>query len=130
MVWSLCVFFKQRTAYVLRISDWSSDVCSSDLWVCQVHRADPCHRGPERRLAYRPSYLSSTGSIQEERGGPVADPPAQKLLPANRTSPISAGCSQRGRVKPLDLSRRSGKCCGMSVAQFHASLRSDRKSVV
>src|SRR3546814_16038714 len=25
------VFFKQKTAYVLRISDWSSDVCSSDL---------------------------------------------------------------------------------------------------
>src|SRR3546814_3863065 len=24
-------FFKQRTAYELRISDWSSDVCSSDL---------------------------------------------------------------------------------------------------
>src|SRR3546814_20321281 len=30
---SLCVFFffKQKTAYELRISDWSSDVCSSDL---------------------------------------------------------------------------------------------------
>src|SRR3546814_6987111 len=25
------VFFKQKTAYELRISDWSSDVCSSDL---------------------------------------------------------------------------------------------------
>src|SRR3546814_5971133 len=32
---SLCVlfvfFFKQKTAYEMRISDWSSDVCSSDL---------------------------------------------------------------------------------------------------
>src|SRR3546814_4945239 len=27
----LIVFFKQKTAYELRISDWSSDVCSSDL---------------------------------------------------------------------------------------------------
>src|SRR3546814_1060399 len=26
-------FFKQKTAYELRISDWSSDVCSSDLAV-------------------------------------------------------------------------------------------------
>src|SRR3546814_14427733 len=26
-----CVFFKQNTAYEMRISDWSSDVCSSDL---------------------------------------------------------------------------------------------------
>src|SRR3546814_5222083 len=28
-------FFKQKTAYEMRISDWSSDVCSSDL-----HRAE------------------------------------------------------------------------------------------
>src|SRR3546814_10246961 len=27
----MCFFFKQKTAYELRISDWSSDVCSSDL---------------------------------------------------------------------------------------------------
>src|SRR3546814_7845734 len=26
------LFFKQKTAYELRISDWSSDVCSSDLY--------------------------------------------------------------------------------------------------
>src|SRR3546814_5754242 len=31
----MCVFFlfKQKTAYEMRISDWSSDVCSSDLEV-------------------------------------------------------------------------------------------------
>src|SRR3546814_14995721 len=32
----MCVvffFFKQKTAYEMRISDWSSDVCSSDLLV-------------------------------------------------------------------------------------------------
>src|SRR3546814_19677038 len=34
----MCFFFKQKTAYELRISDWSSDVCSSDL-----------HGGPESR---------------------------------------------------------------------------------
>src|SRR3546814_6997527 len=28
-------FFKQKTAYEMRISDWSSDVCSSDLPVDQ-----------------------------------------------------------------------------------------------
>src|SRR3546814_4742701 len=33
-----CVFFffKQKTAYEMRISDWSSDVCSSDLF--ELHR--------------------------------------------------------------------------------------------
>src|SRR3546814_7542577 len=29
-------FFKQKTAYEMRISDWSSDVCSSDLWIMAV----------------------------------------------------------------------------------------------
>src|SRR3546814_1515950 len=33
-VWFL-VFFKQKTAYEMRISDWSSDVCSSDLSVLE-----------------------------------------------------------------------------------------------
>src|SRR3546814_3712105 len=28
-------FFKQKTAYEMRISDWSSDVCSSDLVLLQ-----------------------------------------------------------------------------------------------
>src|SRR3546814_10252975 len=32
----LFFFFKQKTAYEMRISDWSSDVCSSDLWIYGV----------------------------------------------------------------------------------------------
>src|SRR3546814_16504896 len=32
-------FFKQKTAYVMRISDWSSDVCSSDLLGGSADRA-------------------------------------------------------------------------------------------
>src|SRR3546814_2924572 len=30
------VLFKQKTAYVMRISDWSSDVCSSDLLIVEA----------------------------------------------------------------------------------------------
>src|SRR3546814_3755622 len=33
-------FFKQKTAYEMRISDWSSDVCSSDLaqaFAAEIH---------------------------------------------------------------------------------------------
>src|SRR3546814_9035422 len=33
----LCFFFKQKTAYEMRISDWSSDVCSSDLQKALKH---------------------------------------------------------------------------------------------
>src|SRR3546814_8247727 len=45
-------FFKQKTAYEVRISDWSSDVCSSDL--AERRRALPfrllLHLAPARRL--------------------------------------------------------------------------------
>src|SRR3546814_1468355 len=42
----LFFFFKQKTAYEMRISDWSSDVCSSDLhreraeWQLDEHMCD------------------------------------------------------------------------------------------
>src|SRR3546814_3823457 len=35
-LFSLFFFFKQKTAYEMRISDWSSDVCSSDLLSSRV----------------------------------------------------------------------------------------------
>src|SRR5881396_4088394 len=53
-------FFKQKTAYEMVRSDWSSDVCSSDLVVPprapvpsgQRNRTDPAH-APERRSEER-----------------------------------------------------------------------------
>src|SRR3546814_5686452 len=45
----VCCFFKQKTAYEMRISDWSSDVCSSDL--VDLHQVGGCHlliHQPER----------------------------------------------------------------------------------
>src|SRR3546814_11097323 len=52
----LVVFFKQKTAYELRISDWSSDVCSSDLPVAAHPRRLAAQRADEgsARQAARP----------------------------------------------------------------------------
>src|SRR3546814_3863027 len=36
----LFFFFKQKTAYEMRISDWSSDVCSSDLLTAEAFGAE------------------------------------------------------------------------------------------
>src|SRR3546814_7530507 len=44
----LVFFFKQKTAYEVRISDWSSDVCSSDLFRLTVAFARPAHADDER----------------------------------------------------------------------------------
>src|SRR3546814_3155153 len=52
----LIFFFKQKTAYEMRISDWNSDVCSSDL------DADTIARDPDldsRLIACRVSRHSS-----------------------------------------------------------------------
>src|SRR3546814_7334931 len=38
-------FFKQKTAYEMRISDWSSDVCSSDLLSSRVVQRSRGRRG-------------------------------------------------------------------------------------
>src|SRR3546814_7651180 len=46
------VFFQQKTAYEMRISDWSSDVCSSDLQGAHAARLRPLlllHRHLHRR---------------------------------------------------------------------------------
>src|SRR3546814_1324291 len=56
----LCfVFFKQKTAYEMRISDWSSDVCSSDLdRIIELIVLDPLlfqrvRRGGETRIVHQ-----------------------------------------------------------------------------
>src|SRR3546814_15904313 len=61
---SLFFFFKQKTAYEMRISDWSSDVCSSDL-VSRilenvVRRPRRLHRFSEYVLKERRCAASST----------------------------------------------------------------------
>src|SRR3546814_359361 len=47
-------FFKQKTAYEMRISDWSSDVCSSDLLFDRRLRRGRLFLGP---LAFRAAWL-------------------------------------------------------------------------
>src|SRR3546814_2030005 len=63
----LCFFFvKQKTAYEMRISDWSSDVCSSDLHASAAQR-----RRRRRAPAARSALLVAVEARQkqgEERG--------------------------------------------------------------
>src|SRR3546814_4685461 len=40
VLYTLFFFFNQKTAYEMRISDWSSDVCSSDLVIEGRHALD------------------------------------------------------------------------------------------
>src|SRR3546814_4747749 len=62
-------FFKQKTAYELRISDWSSDVCSSDL-MGALGLADAVRR----RLQNRHEILEVQPDLPDCIGGPPANP--------------------------------------------------------
>src|SRR3546814_495745 len=69
-------FFKQKTAYEMRISDWSSDVCSSDLnapWSSSnARRLRPrCWDG----LAWAEVYFESAGA-SGSTAGPKITPPS------------------------------------------------------
>src|SRR3546814_18369388 len=57
-------FFKQKTAYEMRISDWSSDVCSSDL----VERiVDAAEAEALRRLGIEGDAVGDIVAEQQER---------------------------------------------------------------
>src|SRR3546814_6935672 len=99
----MCVFcfffFKQKTAYEMRISDWSSDVCSSDL-------------APLRHLAWAVVIDHDVGAIDE-----FAEDPATLLgLHVQRDGLLV--CIQveeeGGRLRVRDVrseERRVGKEC-------------------
>src|SRR3546814_11356345 len=80
-------FFKQKTAYEMRISDWSSDVCSSDL-------LRPLHHEVGARAAQRQAELPA-GRFQrvaQSRANRIGDGnvrhhagPEERLLPRKGT---------------------------------------------
>src|SRR3546814_3352951 len=67
LLFALCIFFfKQKTAYEMRISDWSSDVCSSDLIVVGQSQREVGQRlGHARRGRYAEGQRAAAGLDQE-----------------------------------------------------------------
>src|SRR3546814_4539307 len=67
----VCFFFKQKTAYEMRISDWSSDVCSSDL--LPVDPDDPQKSLPEGIEAQTRLAFENLQRIVAHAGYALAD---------------------------------------------------------
>src|SRR3546814_5430710 len=64
MFWYFFFFFKQKTAYEMRISDWSSDVCSSDLKASMTSETWRCHPCQERVSFWsRPSSFLAVSKL-------------------------------------------------------------------
>src|SRR3546814_3042659 len=83
---SFFFFFKQKTAYEMRISDWSSDVCSSDLSVFTRLQ------GPFAAAAYAPQQRPDLGSLARDHFGSL--------------TPITRFESEMGVLRAVS----SGKC--------------------
>src|SRR3546814_4257181 len=85
-------FFKQKTAYEMRISDWSSDVCSSDL--CRrIARRAVC--AELRRSAHRRGHRQSRLSAESTEGWRTTlghDPPRPEV---HRSGDGRASCRER-----------------------------------
>src|SRR3546814_5532004 len=85
----LCFFFKHKTAYEMRISDWSSDVCSSDLRGITAHFL---------RYAETPRPMKSR-MVQMDRITPGQPPMSgSDELPVNRPRAGSCDRSEERRV--------------------------------
>src|SRR3546814_17636281 len=116
-LWCIVVFlFKQKTAYEMRISDWSSDVCSSDLAPPSARQASV--------IARRRSGVSKAGFDQrklwlDERPGVSSRaPPGARAARGRR-------CGRRGHRSE---ERRVGKECGSTCRSRWSPYHSNKDS--
>src|SRR3546814_16001180 len=105
----MCVvfFFKQKTAYELRISDWSSDVCSSDLiegscfhpnMTCRCSLADVDVGEPLQDYIDRPHERPIERTVRDLANDPINRP--SHYTAGRQHEPIDeigrAPCRERG----------------------------------
>src|SRR3546814_3972704 len=109
----LFFFFKQKTAYEMRISDWSSDVCSSDL----TDRADSA----SIRLANRPACRES--ATQFPQPGPAASP----VVPLTRRRPADS-CAAPAALAAPNIQLSAGTGAAVRPDYSTPPARIDRKS--
>src|SRR3546814_13063122 len=131
----LFFFFKQKTAYEMRISDWSSDVCSSDLAPWAGGRA-----GGTRREGVHAEGLSFKKACCPPNSSDPRSPGAAGngksieagLIPLVSSSSTRRGEDQHGAVAPLGTGRSTAPCQGSLWSLAHddlprgAPLRSDQ----
>src|SRR3546814_1402980 len=116
MLYVLCVFFfKQKTAYEMRISDWSSDVCSSDLDYLAEDETVGAKVGAGYQSANRETLGTFTGFAT----------PAEGLDMVASVAKRDSGSIELGDGSELDRSeeRRVGKgwvsTCRSRWSPFH-----------
>src|SRR3546814_8132334 len=105
------LFCKQKTAYGMRISDWSSDVCSSDLAVRAVHRRrrqifTDVRTRAVRSPALHPVLVRHHGDAEVHRSQPwrrTPDEPEGACAPCRREAGRSTILLHDARLDDVEL---------------------------
>src|SRR3546814_4241635 len=95
-------FFKQKTAYEMRISDWSSDVCSSDLELAGLDGgADAVEH--ERRASRAGAVAGGSGGLEARhyRGGGVREADAVELDATGRIHQVDRSEEHTSELQSL-----------------------------
>src|SRR3546814_20759544 len=120
-----CVVFiiKQKTAYEMRISDWSSDVCSSDLGLATVDRRETVVHFHQWTKAFSPSVFAAVA----DRGIPAVVSMHDYFLACPNGAyfnfPRNAPCS----LRPLSPACIASNCASRSYS--HKLARTVRQAV-
>src|SRR3546814_11593097 len=99
----------QKTAYDVRISDWSSDVCSSDLWrAASISRTTPARGSRKRstlrwvRATWRRSRTRTTGAARRP-DRPYRASRRERVGRQRESQQRRGGRDQREPVRPPPL---------------------------
>src|SRR3546814_8123072 len=102
-------FFKQKTAYEMRISDWSSDVCSSDL---RGRRRDTAKASPAKAS---PCTCRTSAPIPDNSAAKRRLRSGASLDPATSTKWYSVPLRTRWSCRDDEIGRAS---CRESVCEY------------
>src|SRR3546814_1190964 len=109
-----CFFFKQKTAYEMRISDWSSDVCSSDLG------AELFDRRAIDRARQRPQYpavaIDEHGDVERDRV--AAGRIARRAAAARADLAVDEAAHRRRQGRRLEIGER---CSHLPRSEKHTA---------
>src|SRR3546814_5613476 len=133
---SVCFVFQRKTAYEMRISDWSSDVCSSDL---ELGTREPTiiRQGDTRIVVQVPglqnpdqlkALLGQTAKLEfklVDINALPTDVAAGVAPPGSEIYPYAAGTPFEGQALAV---RRLGGIRGDNLTGAQQSFDSDRKS--
>src|SRR3546814_19212489 len=119
-------YFKQKTAYEMRISDWSSDVCSSDLlsftWRPCAFYSAARFRGTEtdatdrRQISASGATIDTHDDFQNHAGG-IGDQRPFGLR--NEHSAIRCGPRHASRSEERRVGKECVSTCRSRWSQYH-----------